>query len=495
MKININDSDNTKQLEGGLIQLTDANGKEIQVKIDDIIDASTILSSSTSILEDGEGSRPSFSLEITDNEGEIVDEQTLIADVKSGQAVCLDVTFEATHSGGNKNHTVYSSDSMAEDSRSWMYPFAKPLIKNHDMYEEPIGRVIDSTFAQSEFDPNRDTINLTFRVSDQDAMVKFADGRYKTMSIGATAGHIQCNVCGKDILKDGKFKFCGHWRGEAYANQVATWTAKNLEYKEGSVVNNPADSLAQVKRIKVIKAKEGSTMSNSVKNNTDGTIAGTLDDIDNLIDGENTTATEGVVNDNTPVDNGDNQEPTIVNDNEGQGEGSEPELTDAEKLEVANAKIADLEAKIEELKHTIATKDAELTSKEDEVTAKDSEIETLKGEATVKDEELVKVKDQAKRLAVLNKNMLIDTLKSVNSDITDEEIAGKSAKELHQMISDAKEAAKGRGMVPQINNPGAAVNDSNTIIDNGDVADNKEEKKEYTMKDMEDVLINTFFKN
>ena len=33
MSIMINDSDNTKKLEGGMIQLTDANGKEFQVNV------------------------------------------------------------------------------------------------------------------------------------------------------------------------------------------------------------------------------------------------------------------------------------------------------------------------------------------------------------------------------------------------------------------------------------------------------------------------------
>ena len=95
--------------------------------------------------------------------------------IKSGTVSALDVTFEATHSGKNKNNVVYVSESMEKDSKSWMFPFCKPLIKNHDMHEEPIGRVVDATFSQSDFAEDRDTINVTFRVSDEDAMKKLEE--------------------------------------------------------------------------------------------------------------------------------------------------------------------------------------------------------------------------------------------------------------------------------------------------------------------------------
>lgn len=488
MQLTVTDSQNTKQLQDGIIELTDANGKKLTVKADDIVDASTIMANDKAMIQDNNSSITNFAVAISDSEGNVIDEENLIADVKSGAATALDVTFEATHSGGNKNSTVYSSDSMVEDTKSWQYPFAKPLIKNHDMYEEPIGRVIDALFAQSEFDNNRDTINVTFRVSDSDAMQKFADGRYKTMSIGAKAGHIQCNVCGKDILKDNKFKFCGHWRGETYANNTATWTVKNLEYKEGSVVNNPADVLAQVKKIRVIKAKEGSSMTNST-NNKDSELDSLLDNIDDL------TSTNSVVNDNEPTGDENNNpvDPTVADANTGEDDNNEPEVntnagegeqTDElaeanKKLEEANTKIADLEKSLEE-----ATKSSD--ELKEELTAKDAEIKTLKDEATSNEESVNTLKDQAKRLATLNKQLLVDNLKALKSDITDEEIADKTAKEIYKMISDAKVAPR---VIPTVQNPGAAIIDNNTIVEDGEEAPVENTK---SMKDMEEVLFDIF---
>lgn len=471
MNIAIRDSKNTKQFEDGLIELTDANKKVFKVKIDDIVDASTILSNDCSNLNDSSKNIINFASTITDSEGNIMDEESLISDVKSGLVSSLDVTFEATHSGSNANHSVYSSDSMEEDAKSWQYPFAKPLIKNHDMHEEPIGRVIDAYFGQSEFAEDRDTINVTFRVSDEVSMAKFADKRYQTMSIGATAGHIICNVCGKDILKDNKFKFCGHWRGEQYANQTATWTAKKLTYKEGSVVNNPADSYAQVKRIRVIKLKEGTKMANKDENKD------ALNDIDVLIS-DNTQATETVIEENNIENNVANDS---INDNNESKENTVEETVE-KKLEDAQAKIAELEQSINALTD-------EKSNLEEKLNSKEEEIKGLNDAVTEANDKITTVKDQAKRLALLNKELLVDNLKNINNSITDEELEGKTAKEINDMIEDAKTTT--RDVAPAIANPGAAVNDSNTIIEDEDKNDTNNNVK--TMKDFEEVL-NNFFK-
>lgn len=471
MKISIQDSDNTKQLEGGFIELTDANNKVIKVNLDDITDASTVLSNDSEIIKDSTISNTVFAASIVDSEGEILDEENLILDVKSGVVAALDVTFEATHSGGNSNSTVYSSDSMQEDSKTWQFPFAKPLIKNHNMYTEPIGRVLDANFAQSEFAPDRDTINVTFRVSDNDAMEKFADGRYKTMSIGARAGHIVCNVCGKDILKDNKFKFCGHWRGEQYASQTATWTAKKLEYKEGSVVNNPADAFAQVKRIRVIKLKDGSNMTKKEDNQdstldplsiTDSLVVDANNETKNVTDAQATGEGNDVANDNPEVQANIGDEETVE-----------------EKLAKAEARISDLEGSV----NTLTEEKKSLSEK---LEAKDNEIKSLKDSNEDVSSKFETLKDQAKALANFNKQLLIDNLKAVNNSVTDEELGGKTAKEISDMLKEAKEKTSIRGMVPALNNPGAAINDNNTIADNGDGESNEESSA--TMKDFEEVL-------
>ena len=469
MSILIQDSEN-QSVKDGMVTLTDLNGKSIQVKLDDVSDASTYNDNNIEVVYDRSQANTKIVTVITDSDDKQMQEQELIDDIKSGKITSLDVCFEATHSGRNLNNAVYVSESMAEDCHTFMYPYAKPLIKNHDSYEEPLGRVVDSEFAPSEFISDRDTINVTFRVSDQDAMQKFADGRYRTMSISASAKHIKCNTCGKDILKDNNFKFCGHWRGEYYAGQICTWTTTQLDYKEGSVVNQPADVYAQVKRIKVNKTKGVKDM-----NEDENKDLGILDDIDNLTnkDGEGTHPKA------TPE-----TDPKATQDNErnGTGEGEGTEVKDAEIARLT-AELKTVKDENETLKTTHAT----------EIAAKDAEIATLTEAQAVTDAELVAKKDQAVKLATMNKQLLADSVKAYNAEIKDEDLACKSAKDLYKMLSDAKAAPRVPG---QVKNPGIVLTDNNTLNDNEDVnndngAENKSATKK-TMKDMEAVVANFF---
>lgn len=453
--------------------LTDANGKEIVVDMNDINDASTYSRTDISNIENLNKNMINIQSKIQDEHGNVIDERDLISDVKSGEVLALDVTFEATHTGRRINNALYTSESMAEDCASFMQPFAKPLIKNHDRHEEPLGRIINVNFDKSEFLEDSDTINATFRVSDQDAMMKFADGRYKTMSIGAGANKIVCNTCGKTILDSGRVKFCGHWRGETYKDSVCTWTMTGLDYREGSVVNDPADQYAQVKVIKVLR-KGDSKMSNS--NNTDpkaNVNNSAIDDVDKILGGANDNQTPPTTEPNPEAK--DNQEPN-----------QEPaELTDAEK-------IVKLEADLKQAKDEL---EAEKNANIETLAAKDTEIENLKAEKTVTDSELATKKEQLVTMAKLNKQLLTDNLMTLNPEIKDEDVANKTASELNQMITDFKAKPVQRTQA-KLNDPGAKVNDQNTVVEGQDGTEVKDQSKKTmgTMKDMVEDVINGFLK-
>jgi hypothetical protein len=452
----------------GKVMLTDENGKEIVLDVNDINDASTYSRSDIRNIENFNKNNVSIACKITDEDGNVINERDLISDVKSGEVTALDVTFEATHSGRRINYALYTSDSMAEDCTTFMQPFAKPLIKNHDRHTEPLGRIINVNFDKSEFLEDSDTINATFRVSDQDAMEKFADGRYKTMSIGAGAKKIVCNTCGKTILDSGKMKFCGHWRGETYKDSVCTWTMTGLDYREGSVVNDPADEYAQVKRIKVLR-KGDSKMSDESKKEPVTNSA--VNDIDSILNGADPTkTTEPAVDPNAKDSEGATQEPAA--------QDPKAELTDAEKITKLEADLKQAQDELE----------AEKTANAEAIAAKDSEIDVLKAEALVKDSEITTKKEQLVSMAKLNKQLLTDNLMVLNPELKDEELATKTAAELNQMITDLRashEPAAPR--VPaKLNDPGAKVNDQNTIVEGEEKAEVKDESKK-TMETMEDM--------
>ena len=487
------------------INVTDANGKQFEVDFRDIVDMTTDMegTSENFTLEDAEKhSMANYQIPITDSQGKTVDVNKILDEAKSNPSAlpkAIDVQFEATHSGQNRNYFIYHSDSMQNDAQSWKAPYAKPFLKNHDSYSEPLGRVIDFLHGRSEFNPDRDTINVTYRITDQDAINKFLDGRYKTMSIGGSVGHVTCSICGKDIVKDGQFKFCGHWKGETYAGQKAFWNGRDIQYKEGSVVNMPADDWAQVKRITVVSdtagAKDDENMSKP-NTTTDATpvvpavepvVTNILDDIDAL------TNETPVVADATPVVP-ETTEPKVEDETPTE-ETLETVKTERDTLKDDNEKLTTdklaLEDKVKELEATISGLNDSVT--------------TITEEKNITDEEAKTSRQQSIKLAVMNKKLmaqrvvdfelLSNTLTDAKKDERLGELVSKPAKELADMVeglatSTIKEVRK---VADQVKNPGAVnQDDPNTVTD--DNTDNggtpATTPKVYSMKDFEDTLIN-----
>ena len=468
IKVEVNDTIKVSK-ESGKYDVTDANGKTFSVSLHDIVDVSTNDNIDITAISDSVSSKMmNFTPEIKDEEGSTIEDSDLLDMVKSGKAIALDVEFEATHSGGNLNDAVYTSSSLEKDAKTWLFPFAKPLIKNHNTSNEPLGRAKDAQFNRSEFCEDRDCIDVTFRVSDQDAMVKFADGRYKTMSIGARSGYIRCNVCGKDILKDNVVKFCGHWKGNTYAGKKATWTVENMTFREGSVVNTPADVYAQVKRITVVKRKEGKGVSNPNKNED----SNVFDDMDNIMnDGT-------VTNDNTDENNGnpssdntnDNNAPGSENNQEPTGNTSDQEGATKDlqtQLDNANQKVSDLEEQVKTLTADKESVKKELKTVKDENSVLVTDNEALKAE-------VISVKDMAKRVSAYSLTIMKDYLKAINPEISDAELEGKNAKQVNDMISAAlkdseKSNKQGTNVPSSVTSPGLATKDNHDADeDDGD---------------------------
>ena len=303
------------------IQVQDANGKQFTLNTSKICDINGDLGDGSSAsITDGVKNRVAkvHDIEYVDQNGQVIDNMQLLKDIASGKTtiVALDVEMEATHSGKNHNYCIYYEDSMEKDAESFVNPFKKPMLKNHNDYSgEPLGRITQSWFGPSALTDERSAIHLKARVTDQDAIPKFLDGRYGTVSIGGTMGTVTCNVCGKTILKDGKFKFCGHWRGESYKDQVCYWGAKDIEYHEVSTVNNPADDYAQIMKVTVVTdssekkdGKEETQMGNTGKDSTqvDAAKKAVCDIIDQML-GKPAVA-DSAATPNTDVKDGDGQQ-------------------------------------------------------------------------------------------------------------------------------------------------------------------------------------------
>ena len=429
-----------------LQEITDANGKSFSVDISKICDINGDIGDNASAsITDNQRNRVTklHDVEYVDQNGNAIDSTKLLNDMASGKThvSAIDVEMEATHSGKNHNYCIYYEDSMENDAESFMNPFKKPMLKNHDSYSEPLGRIIQSWHGPSELTDERSAIHLKARVTDQDAIPKFLDGRYGTVSIGGTMGTVTCNICGKTILKDGKFKFCGHWRGESYKDQMCYWGARDIEYHEVSTVNNPADDFAQIMKVTVVTDSDDKKDSKDSKE--DKPMAGTNTDskaedikknvcdmIDDILGNKAASASDS--SSKTPegtqgeedANNGENNDSTTQNDN-----GTTNDSTEVKQLKT---QLAETKKKNKSLETELADKKTELEKAQADL--KDAQTEA--GE----------FKDKCLALASANKELVADGIiakelaagktTDETKDSRKEELLAMSMKDLNKLSED-----------------------------------------------------------
>lgn len=413
-----------------VIQIKDANNKEFSVDDTKIFDFNGDMGEGESRnINDSLRNRVHVvnDVQYVNSKGEVIDANQILRDSAAGKVniIALDVETEATHSGKNHNYCIYYEDSMEKDAESFVNPFNKPMLKNHDSYSEPLGRIKQSWFGPSKLTDERSAIHLKTRVTDKDAIEKFLDGRYGTVSIGGSMGTVTCNICGKTILKDGKFKFCGHWRGESYKDQVCYWGARDIEYHEVSTVNNPADDFAQVVKVTVITDEDkeenndnnkegvgdmGATNNQSSQSSNDQRNK-LVAMIDELLGNPTTKTTDAT---STPssdtATNNDNGTSAVAND----GENKDV----SKQLEDANQKITDLENQL-----------ADANKAKEEAESKLADAEKEKEEAI---QDSIAMKDQCIELALANKKIIADQI--VELEIFQKKLEDAKSSERHKEL-------------------------------------------------------------
>lgn len=465
-------------------QVTDANGKAFSVDMSKICDINGDLGDKASAsITDSTKNRVQkvHDVEFVNQNGEAIDSMQLLKDMASGktQVLALDVEMEATHSGKNHNYCIYYEESMEKDAESFVNPFKKPMLKNHNDYSgEPLGRITQSWFGPSVLTDERSAIHLKARVTDQDAIPKFLDGRYGTVSIGGTMGTVTCNVCGKTILKDGKFKFCGHWRGESYKDQVCYWGAKDIEYHEVSTVNNPADDFAQIMKVTVVTdsddkkdSKEESTMAgtNTDNKNAEDVKKSVCDMIDQLLG--NSAAASTSDSSATPDENKDGA------DGQQSGEAQDANQSGEAQVNDNNEEVEQLKQQLADANEKVSSLETELTETKDALTKAQEDLAAAQTEATDMKEKCMTLASANKDLvadSIIAKELASGSLTKENQDARKEELVAKSMKELNEL---QKEAEAGDSKTPrtpaQVTNPILANPDKDNKDSNGSADANK----------------------
>jgi len=190
----------------------------------------------------------------------------------------LIVAKDASHYGYiNENFVKYIPEYADENFLTFIKPFPKPVIVNHDDTKKPLGRGIgyairpyvstketskDSkdNFEDKKMEEKNDPAIVGMvleRITDKEAIKSIINGEYLTSSVHSTfRGPIICSGCGTDVtgrtkgvkVKDDEDEdqslkdACTHLRGRTGADgKPIHWEPTKLRYVENSFIINPAD--------------------------------------------------------------------------------------------------------------------------------------------------------------------------------------------------------------------------------------------------------------
>ncbi len=158
----------------------------------------------------------------------------------------LIVEIAALHEGTTQNLTTYEADELERSLSSWTDPYPRPIIINHDIHSDPLGRVMGARMAQeSDGTPYMQIQAAIFNV---DAAQKVSDRRFLTGSVGGKAKEAICSVCGSDWANP-KEEMCKHNRGKTYKGKMASLIFRGVEWKEYSFVNAPSDRRSSIRNV------------------------------------------------------------------------------------------------------------------------------------------------------------------------------------------------------------------------------------------------------
>lgn len=167
----------------------------------------------------------------------------------------LIIEVAAIHEGLTSNYNHYSSLELEKALQSWVEPYPKPIILNHDLNNEPIGRVIAAKMDREE--DGTSFVRLQVAITDPVAAQKVLDKRYLTGSVGGRAGKAICSISGDDLASEdanGRPRVPKFKRGKVYKGKMAYIDMQDISFKEYSFVNMPADSKSGVRSAKADSA-------------------------------------------------------------------------------------------------------------------------------------------------------------------------------------------------------------------------------------------------
>jgi hypothetical protein len=160
----------------------------------------------------------------------------------------LIIEVAAIHEGLTSNYNNYSAEELEKALQSWVEPYPKPIILNHDLNNEAIGRVMAAKMDKES--DGTSFVRLQIAITDPVAAQKVLDKRYLTGSVGGAAAKAICSITGEDLAEQddsGRPKAIKYKKGKVYKGKLAYIDMQNISFREYSFVNQPADQRSGVR--------------------------------------------------------------------------------------------------------------------------------------------------------------------------------------------------------------------------------------------------------
>lgn len=322
-------------------------------------------------------------------------------DAKENGRKSLEITVDMTHGGYvNQNYRFYRPQDMEEALETLTKPYRKPVYGGSHpgifSNAKEIGRVTDAKFEMIEnAEEGKPKCKIVAKaiITDQEAIEKIKDGRYLTVSSGATCiDYPTCSICGKKIDDEE----CNHRKGQTYKvgdskeEKLCYWITNGLEYKEFSFVGEPADAS---------KTHFAGVVSARVVDTPDFT-----QDVK--------TQQDAIQNSNKATLN-DNKEPTPA---EPKAEPAvEPKAEPVTEPVVDNKELETLKADKKALEEKVSKLEAELKTANESVNNIKIELNVKEGIIKTKADELEKLNQDKKSLESIYSNV-VDSYKATMLD-------------------------------------------------------------------------------
>ena len=387
----------------------------------------------------------------------------------------LIVTADVIHAITTDNYTHYSKEQLRRSLASWTKPYEKPVLTHHNIYNgEPIGRTKSAQWMDAGKD-GTPCIRVTAEITDQDAIKKIRDGRYKTISVGGSAESVRCSICNQDLTED----WCEHDRGHVYENKVCVWILEDLEWDEWSFVNRPADTSAGLNDF-----TDKTTYQQSQGDGSNLSTGRSMSLIFQHSKGGSPMKLEEQVaqltTQNQSLQNEINENKTVIS--------SMTEETKVLKQDVST-KETELTA-IKEEKNSLETKLQESTVQAEGLNTKISEFETtvttLTEEKTALEAECVQLKEQIHMqlvTRVVEAKIASGRIKTEDKEAEITEHAKRSDDSLKDCLTDMQMESATTQTIPRVQNPGVTGStESNVTTTNTDPVLSETEKTRIALK-------------